>query len=58
METDEFKVVVGHRFEERESQSSKRYCEKCNSVIWGVLQASFKCSGKIHYQVTLYVNSH
>ncbi|XP_048241861.1 differentially expressed in FDCP 8 homolog A-like isoform X4 [Haliotis rufescens] len=37
------KVVVGHKFREKTSRSSKHYCEKCNAVIWGMVQAWYKC---------------
>ena len=40
------KIVVGHRFMKRDSNSSKHYCEKCTSVIWGVFQTWYKCTGK------------
>ncbi|XP_041367334.1 uncharacterized protein LOC121381964 [Gigantopelta aegis] len=39
----DIKMVVGHKFKERNSRSSKHYCEKCNAVIWGVLQAWYRC---------------
>ncbi|ELT95789.1 hypothetical protein CAPTEDRAFT_101688 [Capitella teleta] len=38
------KMVVGHHFMRRESKSSKHYCEKCNNVIWGVLQYWYRCN--------------
>lgn len=38
------KLVVGHKFALHSGASSKHYCEKCNAVIWGVLQQWYKCS--------------
>ena len=35
--------VFGHKFEQRGSIQSKRYCECCASLIWNILQASFCC---------------
>ena len=40
------KVVLGHKFTVQESRSTKHYCEKCNAMILGVIQAWLKCSGK------------
>ncbi|XP_052242863.1 differentially expressed in FDCP 8-like isoform X2 [Dreissena polymorpha] len=38
------KQVVGHKFVLSSGAGSKHYCEKCNAVIWGVLQQWYKCS--------------
>ncbi|KAL4225768.1 Differentially expressed in FDCP 8 [Mactra antiquata] len=38
------KMVVGHKFMLHSGSTSKHYCEKCNAVIWGVLQEWYKCS--------------
>ena len=38
--------VLGHRLMRKESRSSKYYCEKCNSIIWGLVQEWRKCLGK------------
>ena len=38
-------MVVGHKFELKTSRGSKHYCEKCNAVIWGMLQEWYRCSG-------------
>lgn len=43
-EEEDVKIVVGHRFKKRLAKSSKHYCEKCASVIWGVLQSWYKCT--------------
>ena len=42
---DDVQIVVGHEFKRRTSKRSKHYCEKCASVIWGVMQAWYKCNG-------------
>ncbi|XP_055957619.1 differentially expressed in FDCP 8 homolog A [Patella vulgata] len=39
----EIKAVTGHRFKEKQSSSSKYYCEKCNGVIWGMIQQWYRC---------------
>ncbi|XP_046555289.1 LOW QUALITY PROTEIN: differentially expressed in FDCP 8 homolog A-like [Haliotis rubra] len=41
--SSDVKVVVGHKFREKTSRGSKHYCEKCNAVIWGMVQAWYKC---------------
>lgn len=41
---DGVKVVVGHKFELKTSRGSKHYCEKCNTVIWGMLQEWYRCT--------------
>ncbi|XP_052802774.1 differentially expressed in FDCP 8 homolog A-like isoform X2 [Mya arenaria] len=38
------KLVVGHKFVLNSGAGSKHYCERCNAVIWGVLQQWYKCS--------------
>ncbi|XP_053384754.1 differentially expressed in FDCP 8 homolog [Mercenaria mercenaria] len=38
------KLAVGHKFVLHSGSGSKHYCEKCNAVIWGVLQQWYKCS--------------
>ncbi|XP_064640629.1 differentially expressed in FDCP 8 homolog B-like isoform X2 [Lineus longissimus] len=38
------KLVLGHKFTKKETHRSKHYCEKCNNVIWGVLQVWYRCS--------------
>ena len=50
-EDKNIKIVVGHHFEEKQSRSSKHYCEKCNSVIWGMLQRWYRCTGKEMYSI-------
>jgi len=42
-EEEDVKCVVGHKFTKTASKSSKRYCEKCAGVIWGVIQACYRC---------------
>ena len=45
-EEEDVKYVVGHRFTSKDSQNSKHYCEKCMGLIWGVLQAWYRCASK------------
>ncbi|XP_013409327.1 uncharacterized protein LOC106172933 [Lingula anatina] len=40
------KTVLGHTFKHKTQTSSKtNYCERCNRVIWGLMQARYKCTG-------------
>ncbi|KAL3841852.1 hypothetical protein ACJMK2_019949, partial [Sinanodonta woodiana] len=38
------KLVVGHKFKHKMNRSSKHYCEKCNTVIWGMVQEWYRCT--------------
>jgi len=40
------KLAVGHKFVLNSGAGSKHYCEKCNAVIWGMLQQWYRCSSK------------
>uniref|UniRef100_T1JKT5 Phorbol-ester/DAG-type domain-containing protein n=1 Tax=Strigamia maritima TaxID=126957 RepID=T1JKT5_STRMM len=47
------KTVLGHHFLKKPIVSPKHYCEKCNGIIWGMLQTwhqcidcGFSCHGK------------
>ena len=44
-EEDGVVQVSGHRLVRKESRSSKYYCERCNSLIWGLVQEWRKCLG-------------
>ena len=46
---DDVKLVVGHKFTEQKSRSSKYYCEKCNTMILGVIQTWFRCTGMEYF---------
>nr|XP_039252548.1 differentially expressed in FDCP 8-like [Styela clava] len=37
------KQVLGHKLRKRKSNSIKYYCDCCNGLIWGVLQAWYRC---------------
>ncbi|XP_074644650.1 differentially expressed in FDCP 8 homolog isoform X2 [Tubulanus polymorphus] len=40
---EDWKLVLGHRFRHQDSKSSQRHCERCNTVIWGMLQLWYRC---------------
>lgn len=41
---EDVKLAVGHRFKCQTSSSTKHYCEKCNTMILGVIQTWYKCT--------------
>lgn len=52
-------TVLGHRLIRKESRSSKYYCEKCNNLIWGLVQewkqcldCGYRCHEKCVPQIT------
>lgn len=43
--SSDIKIVLGHKFTIQESRNAKHYCEKCNAMILGVIQAWLRCAG-------------
>ncbi|XP_061407296.1 differentially expressed in FDCP 8 homolog isoform X3 [Lethenteron reissneri] len=44
-EEPDVKLLLDHRFRKRHSRSVKHSCERCSTLIWGVLQTWYTCSG-------------
>ena len=42
--------MVGHNFQKKEGGSGRRYCEKCNGILWGMLQNWYRCKGEASCQ--------
>ncbi|VDI80656.1 Hypothetical predicted protein [Mytilus galloprovincialis] len=42
--SSDIKIVLGHKFTIQESRNAKHYCEKCNAMILGVIQAWLRCA--------------
>ncbi|KAG2470095.1 DEFI8 protein, partial [Polypterus senegalus] len=38
-------VVLEHRFYKEKSKSVKQTCDKCSTIIWGLIQTWYTCSG-------------
>ncbi|KAK0044475.1 differentially expressed in FDCP 8 [Biomphalaria pfeifferi] len=38
------KVILSHKMMMKKGRSSKYYCEKCNGVIWGMIQVWYRCT--------------
>nr|XP_019835090.1 PREDICTED: differentially expressed in FDCP 8 homolog isoform X1 [Bos indicus] len=39
------RVLLEHRFYKEKSKSVKQTCDKCNTVIWGLIQTWYTCTG-------------
>ncbi|KAK2143509.1 hypothetical protein LSH36_835g00037 [Paralvinella palmiformis] len=42
-EEEGVRSVTGHLFMMKVNQRSRRYCEQCNTAIWGVVQTWYRC---------------
>nr|XP_054390360.1 differentially expressed in FDCP 8 homolog isoform X4 [Pongo abelii] len=38
-------VLLEHRFYKEKSKSVKQTCDKCNTIIWGLIQTWYTCTG-------------
>lgn len=39
------RVVLEHRFYKEKSKSVKQMCDKCSTIIWGLIQTWYTCTG-------------
>ncbi|NWI10761.1 DEFI8 protein, partial [Crypturellus soui] len=39
------RVVLEHRFYKEKSKSVKQTCDKCSTIIWGLIQTWYTCTG-------------
>lgn len=39
------RVLLEHRFYKEKSKSVKHTCDKCHTVIWGLIQTWYTCTG-------------
>ncbi|XP_028595744.2 differentially expressed in FDCP 8 homolog isoform X2 [Podarcis muralis] len=39
------RVILEHRFYKEKSKSVKQTCDKCSTIIWGLLQTWYTCTG-------------
>uniref|UniRef100_A0A2K6GIT5 Differentially expressed in FDCP 8 homolog n=1 Tax=Propithecus coquereli TaxID=379532 RepID=A0A2K6GIT5_PROCO len=39
------RVLLDHRFYKEKSKSVKQTCDKCNTLIWGLIQTWYTCTG-------------
>ncbi|XP_070536130.1 differentially expressed in FDCP 8-like isoform X2 [Ptychodera flava] len=44
-EEPDTKVTLGHRFKKKTTKTAKHHCEKCTSLIWGMIQTWYRCKG-------------
>lgn len=40
------RVLLEHRFYKEKSKSVKQTCDKCNAIIWGLIQTWYTCTGE------------
>lgn len=38
-------MVLEHRFYKEKSKSVKQMCDKCSTIIWGLIQTWYTCTG-------------
>uniref|UniRef100_A0A4W3J1T0 Differentially expressed in FDCP 8 homolog n=1 Tax=Callorhinchus milii TaxID=7868 RepID=A0A4W3J1T0_CALMI len=38
-------ILLEHRFYKEKSKSVKQFCDKCSTIIWGLLQTWYTCTG-------------
>ncbi|XP_043351362.1 differentially expressed in FDCP 8 homolog isoform X3 [Dermochelys coriacea] len=41
------RVLLEHRFYKEKSKSVKQTCDKCNAIIWGLIQTWYTCTGGV-----------
>ncbi|KAJ7399659.1 Differentially expressed in FDCP 8 like protein [Pitangus sulphuratus] len=41
------RVVLEHRFYKEKSKSVKQMCDKCSTIIWGLIQTWYTCTGGV-----------
>jgi hypothetical protein len=39
------RVLLEHRFSKEKSKSVKQTCDKCSTIIWGLIQTWYTCTG-------------
>ncbi|XP_067905354.1 differentially expressed in FDCP 8 homolog isoform X2 [Heterodontus francisci] len=39
------RILLEHRFYKEKSKSVKQFCDKCSTIIWGLLQTWYTCTG-------------
>uniref|UniRef100_F6SCZ6 Differentially expressed in FDCP 8 homolog n=2 Tax=Equus TaxID=9789 RepID=F6SCZ6_HORSE len=44
-EEPNIRVLLEHRFYKEKSKSVKQACDKCNTIIWGLIQTWYTCTG-------------
>uniref|UniRef100_A0ABK0LFY5 Differentially expressed in FDCP 8 homolog n=1 Tax=Rattus norvegicus TaxID=10116 RepID=A0ABK0LFY5_RAT len=44
-EEPNIRVLLEHRFYKEKSKSVKQTCDKCNTIIWGLIQTWYTCTG-------------
>lgn len=45
------RILLEHRFSKEKSKSVKQTCDKCSTIIWGLIQTWYTCTGEAHCSV-------
>lgn len=45
------RVLLEHRFYKEKGKSVKQTCDRCNTIIWGLIQTWYTCTGGCPGQV-------
>lgn len=45
------RIVLEHRFSKEKSKSVKQTCDKCSTIIWGLIQTWYTCTGECHHPI-------
>lgn len=40
------RILLEHRFSKEKSKSVKQTCDKCSTIIWGLIQTWYTCTGE------------
>lgn len=43
------RILLEHRFSKEKSKSVKQTCDKCSTIIWGLIQTWYTCTGETLY---------
>ena len=43
------RILLEHRFSKEKSKSVKQTCDKCSTIIWGLIQTWYTCTGEAKY---------
>uniref|UniRef100_A0A8C4R821 Differentially expressed in FDCP 8 homolog n=1 Tax=Eptatretus burgeri TaxID=7764 RepID=A0A8C4R821_EPTBU len=44
-EEPDIKLILDHRFRKRKSRGIRHSCDKCNTLVWGMLHSWYTCTG-------------
>lgn len=48
------RMLLEHRFSKEKSKSVKQTCDKCSTIIWGLIQTWYTCTGETQSNLVTY----